>query len=498
MSTKYTSVHREQAALDVKIAKYRGAMRINAIDAARQLVKRHDPRGMICHWSLGLPTLQQGQHARRYGLQIKRLRGGAGRPRLTALCVSHASRWEELTISSSRSVASVLDASQNTLRRILQTDKGGTMKNAILGLSTAFALAIPSSSMAAFVSGPVTYAFSSIYSGTSQALTYDADGSPYSALEVLLFCIDHATQPPFVNAADPVPVAQFDTQAGASAIKGASGAAGEAAIYWLLDQYYISHYKNGTVEQRRALQYALWEIGNDYNGTATSIDIAQGASRPSLENVIDYGGTDQSAFVNAYTTLYAAMRTSLPTLRSTYRSNVYTMDLFRNRDTRYQHMAALIEQAPPNTVPLAGPSITGTPLVGSSVTGNYTYADNNADVENPGGTTYRFVTSSNPSITNSGQGTVVASDSTGGASQAASYTVQPSDLNQYLFFCVTPAAQTGATPGLEACSVSAGPVANVVSTATPVPTLGQVALMALMSMLGLFGINHLRRRESGR
>ena len=76
--------------------------------------------------------------------------------------------------------------------------------------------------------------------------------------------------------------------------------------------------------------------------------------------------------------------------------------------------------------------------------------------------------------------------------------MQPSDLNQYLFFCVIPAAQTGATPGLEACSVSAGPVANVVSTATPVPTLGQVALMALMSMLGLFGINHLRRRENGR
>jgi len=31
--------------LDVKIAKCHGAMRLNAIDAARQLVKRHDPRG---------------------------------------------------------------------------------------------------------------------------------------------------------------------------------------------------------------------------------------------------------------------------------------------------------------------------------------------------------------------------------------------------------------------------------------------------------------------
>jgi|GEM_PF-905588 len=374
------------------------------------------------------------------------------------------------------------------------------MRKSILGLSTALAMAVPNLSMAAFVSGPVDYPFSAIYSGVSQDLTYDADGSPYSDVQVLLFCIDHATQPPFTNAADPVPIAQFDTQAGASAIKGASGAAGEAAIYWLLDQYYVSYYKNGSVEQRRALQYALWEIGNDYNGTSTSINVAQGASRPSLEDVVDYGGSDQAAFVSAYTALYDAMRATLPTLRSTYRSNVYTMDLFRNRDTRYQHMVALMEKAPPNTVPLAAPSITGTPRVGSPVSGSYTYADNNADVENPGGTTYRFVTSPNPSISNSSEGTVVASGSTGGANQTVPYTVQPSDLNQHLYFCVTPAAQSGATPGLEVCSVSAGPVVNVVSpaTATPVPSLGQVTLMALIGMLGLLGVSRTRRLQSGR
>ncbi|MFC3217125.1 hypothetical protein [Comamonas sp. JC664] len=71
-------------------------------------------------------------------------------------------------------------------------------------------------------------------------------------------------------------------------------------------------------------------------------------------------------------------------------------------------------ELPPNVVPTAVPSITGTPQVGSTVTGSYTYADNNSDVENPSGTTYQFVTSPNPSISSSSDGTVVASGTTGG------------------------------------------------------------------------------------
>lgn len=366
------------------------------------------------------------------------------------------------------------------------------MKKTISCLLFSFCLTIPGLSMAAFVSGPVNYEFSSIYSGTSQELTYDADGTPYSDLSVLLICIDHGTNPPFTY---DIPIAQFDTQAGASAIKGTSGAAGEAAIYWLLDQYYEDYYKS-SVEQRRALQYALWEIGNDYDGTATSIDIARGSSRPSLEDVTQYGGTDQAAFVNAYTALYAAMRANLPTLRTTYRSSKYTMDLFRNRDPEYQHMVALIEKAPPNTVPLAEPSITGSPRVGSPVTGSYTYADNDADAEDPSGTTYRFVTSPNSTIANSNEGTVVASGSTGGANKSVSYTVQSSDQNQYLYFCVTPAAQTGATPGLEVCSLATGPAAVSPATPTPVPTLGALGLIALPSLLVAFGLVRSRRRTA--
>ena len=163
--------------------------------------------------------------------------------------------------------------------------------------------------------------------------------------------------PPFDGYIDP---AQFDTQAGASAIKGKSGAAGEAAIYWLLDQYYVSHYK-GTIEKRRALQYALWEIGNDFDGTAASINTAAGLAKPDSEDITTIDpGSSPADFKTAYNALYTEMQKVLPTLGTTYRSSTYTMDLFRNRDPGYQNMVALIERAPspPN------PNVTTQPVPG--------------------------------------------------------------------------------------------------------------------------------------
>ncbi|KEH13782.1 histone family protein nucleoid-structuring protein H-NS [Delftia sp. 670] len=41
MSRKYKSLMQEKAALDAKIAEHYGAMRLDAIDAARDLVKQH-------------------------------------------------------------------------------------------------------------------------------------------------------------------------------------------------------------------------------------------------------------------------------------------------------------------------------------------------------------------------------------------------------------------------------------------------------------------------
>ncbi|GAB2836796.1 hypothetical protein GCM10027276_44340 [Comamonas piscis] len=364
------------------------------------------------------------------------------------------------------------------------------MRKHLQTLAAAVAMAVPGLSSAALITGTTHYAGDGVYSFRSTDLTYDSGGAAYSDLPVLMFCIDHGTQPPFGI------TSQFDSEAGASAIKGAAGAAGEAAIHWLLDRYYPSYYKTGSIEQRRALQYALWEIGNDYNGTAASIDVTEGISHPSTEDVSEYGGSDQAAFVSAYTTLYTAMKANLPSLRSSYRSSTYTIDLFRNQDPAYQNMAALIERAPPNTVPVAVPSITGTPQVGSTVTGSYTYADNNGDAENPSGTSYQFVTSPLPSISSASDGSIVASGTTGGAGQSPSYVLQPGDLNHYVFFCVTPAAQTGATPGLEVCTTAVGPVTTrvVQQTPTPVPGLGLWAGIALSLLLAVFGTARQRRR----
>lgn len=42
MTNKYKSLLRDRDALDAQIAEYYGAMRLDAIDAARQLVKQHE------------------------------------------------------------------------------------------------------------------------------------------------------------------------------------------------------------------------------------------------------------------------------------------------------------------------------------------------------------------------------------------------------------------------------------------------------------------------
>lgn len=159
--------------------------------------------------------------------------------------------------------------------------------------------------------------------------------------------------------------------------------------------------------------------------------------------------------------------------------------------------------APPNVVPTAIPAITGTPQVDSVVTGSYSYADNEADIENPTGTTYKFVTSPNATISNSSEGTTVASGTTGGATGSVPYTLQPADLNKYVYYCVIPAAQTGASPGVEVCTPASGPVTDKPVPPEPpvkgpanVPTLGEWGLIGLSSIVAMFGLMRIRRRHS--
>lgn len=140
----------------------------------------------------------------------------------------------------------------------------------------------------------------------------------------------------------------------------------------------------------------------------------------------------------------------------------------------------------PNQVPVATPSLSGSLSVGAVVTGSYAYADANTDIEDDGstGTTYRLIRSSDAVLTPASPITVLSSGATGGASvPGVAYTLQASDVGQYLYYCVTPAAQTGASPGVEACTAARGPVTNAVMPS--VPTLSQWALMLLSMVLGL-------------
>ncbi|UCU98581.1 Ig-like domain-containing protein [Acidovorax radicis] len=112
----------------------------------------------------------------------------------------------------------------------------------------------------------------------------------------------------------------------------------------------------------------------------------------------------------------------------------------------------------PQAVPVASSvSITGTPSVGQTLTGNYTYTDVNADLE--GISTFRWVRSP----TNSVVGGVNVGNASG-------YTTVPADDGSYMFFCVTPVAVTGLSPGVEVCSPGArlGAVAPA-----SIPTLSQ-------------------------
>lgn len=238
------------------------------------------------------------------------------------------------------------------------------MRKKILALTAALAIMTPLSSMAALLTGTVTWTQHQLYSFTSEDLQY-SDGTPYSPspdLPVLLICLDHGADAPFDLAK-----VSYDSGAGASALKGGSGTAGIALTHWLFDHFYVTYYKNGSEEEKRAMQYALWEIGNDYNGTAASIDAYAGSSTPGrMETDTTYDPVFRNGaegpLIVAYKALYEAMKAAVPTLPRTYRSTTYTLDFFRSNDEGYQNMVALIEKAPPPVV--VPPNVTAVPTLG--------------------------------------------------------------------------------------------------------------------------------------
>lgn len=139
-----------------------------------------------------------------------------------------------------------------------------------------------------------------------------------------------------------------------------------------------------------------------------------------------------------------------------------------------------------NVVPSASAvAITGTAQVGATLSGTYTYADTDGDLE--GSSTFRWLR--NTVNTGIGGATSVAT--------SQNYTAVAADLGNYLYFCVTPVAQTGATPGSEACSAaSAAVVAVPVPAVNSVPGLSEYGVVLTSSLLAWFGLGGLRRRGS--
>jgi hypothetical protein len=205
---------------------------------------------------------------------------------------------------------------------------------------------LPAMAMAAPLSGSATRSSHFAEALISTDLQY-ADGRAYNALETLLICVDITTALP------PDGPVGFTSRAGASALHGGSGAAGIAAIHWLFDQYYDVYFKNGSAQQQWAFQYAVWEIGNDFNGSVGSLHASAGASQPAIDG---YFASDPD-FIAAYQAMYQGMSVALIGLPGSYRSKKYTLDLFKNTTPSQQDMVAFVDAAPVPQAPTPIPTL---------------------------------------------------------------------------------------------------------------------------------------------
>lgn len=114
-----------------------------------------------------------------------------------------------------------------------------------------------------------------------------------------------------------------------------------------------------------------------------------------------------------------------------------------------------------NTPPTANAANVGKAQVGQTLTGSYVYndAENDAQDTSSTGTAYRFVRSRDNNLATTGDNADVASGSTDGVNKI--YIAQAADLGKYLFYCVTPKAATGTSPGNEFCSNATSVVVGI-------------------------------------
>lgn len=110
-----------------------------------------------------------------------------------------------------------------------------------------------------------------------------------------------------------------------------------------------------------------------------------------------------------------------------------------------------------NQAPVAsGVNISGSPDVGNTLTGSYTYSD--AENDPQGTSTFQWYRADNNSGLN---------EAAIGGATSTTYTLVSGDLGKYILFRVTPVASSGTTPGTTDSSSYAGPVITVPAATTP-------------------------------
>jgi hypothetical protein len=109
-----------------------------------------------------------------------------------------------------------------------------------------------------------------------------------------------------------------------------------------------------------------------------------------------------------------------------------------------------------------GVAISGTMLVGNTITGNYTYFDAESDPE--GATTFEWYRANS----SSGSGSTLITGAT-----AQTYILTNADRSKYIRFKVTPRAQTGTTPGDAVLTGWIGPVVDNPPVAGSVTVSGE-------------------------
>ncbi len=130
--------------------------------------------------------------------------------------------------------------------------------------------------------------------------------------------------------------------------------------------------------------------------------------------------------------------------------------------------------------------ITGTAKVGVQLSGGYTYTDANGDPQ--GTSTFRWVSNT------------VNTGVTGGTNVAATqnYTPVSGDQGKYLYFCVTPVASSGTSPGAEVCSSASAAVAVANSAPSFVaPGLGSLTVAPNASATDIKALLHARDSDAG-